>query len=43
MKKKKPQPVVLTTANTGVAEILDELINSLNTEDNLKLSAPKLK
>jgi hypothetical protein len=43
MKKQKQTPVVFTTTNTGVAEILDELVNSLNTKDNLKLSPPKLK
>lgn len=42
-KKRKPKSVVFTTANTGVSEILDELVNSLSTSDNLKLKAPKLK
>lgn len=42
-KKSKPNPVVFTSQSTGVAEILDELVNSLNTTNNLKLEKPKLK
>lgn len=43
MKKSKPTPVVFTTTNTGVSEILDDLVNSLSTTDNLKLNPPKKK
>ena len=42
-KKIKKQPVVFTPESTGVSQILDELVQSLNTTDNLKLQAPKLK
>jgi len=42
-KQPKPKPVVFTTTNTGVSEILDELVNSLANLDNLKLKGPKLK
>lgn len=42
-KKIKPQPVVFTTDQTEVGKILDDLIDSLNKSDNLKLQAPKLK
>lgn len=42
-KQPKPKPVVLTTTNTGVSEILDDLVNSLSTSNNLKLNPPKKK
>lgn len=42
-KKQKPQPVVFTPQSTGVSEILEELVQSLQTVDNLKLEKPKLK
>jgi hypothetical protein len=42
-KQPKPKPVVFTTANTGVSEILEDLVNSLPKGNNLKLSPPKLK
>ena len=42
-KQLKPKPVVLTTANTGVSEILEDLVNSIKNANNLNLSAPKLK
>lgn len=42
-KKIKPQRVVFTPESTGVSKILDELIESLETTDNLKLKEPKLK
>lgn len=43
-KKQKPAPVVLTTTNTGVAEIFDDLLKSLHNMDNmLTLFPPKLK
>jgi len=42
-KKIKKQPVVFTPESTGVSQILDELVQSLNTTDNLKLEQPKLK
>lgn len=43
MKKQKQNPVIFTTTNTGVSEILDELVNSLSTSNNLKLNPPKKK
>ncbi len=39
--KIKPQPVVFTPQSTGVAEILEELVTSLKTLDNLKLEQPQ--
>ena len=43
IKLQRPKPVVFTTTNTGVSEILEDLVNSLPEGNNLKLSAPKLK
>jgi hypothetical protein len=44
MKKQiKPQPVVFTPQSTGVAEILEDLVQSLSDTNNLKLEEPKLK
>jgi|LakMenEpi03Aug12_release.lakeMendotaPanAssembly.Ray.scaffolds.fasta_scaffold319034_2 hypothetical protein len=37
----KSQPVVFTPQSTGVSEILEELITSLKTLDNLKLEEPQ--
>jgi hypothetical protein len=42
-KQPKPKPVVLTTTNTGVSEIFEDLLKSLKNANNLNLSAPKLK
>ena len=42
-KKQKPAPIVLTTANTGVSDILDELVNDMLEKCNLELNPPKLK
>jgi hypothetical protein len=39
----KPEPIVFTPETTGVSQILDELIESLQTTDNLQLKEPKLK
>lgn len=41
--KQKPQPVVFTPQSTGVSEILEELVKSLQTTDNLTLKEPQLK
>lgn len=41
--KQKSQPVVFTPQSTGVSEILEELVQSLQTVDNLTLEEPKLK
>jgi hypothetical protein len=42
-KQPKPQPVVFTPQSTGVAEILEQLVQSLPNANNLKLREPKLK
>jgi hypothetical protein len=42
-KKINPEPIVFTPETTGVSQILDELIEALQTTDNLQLEAPKLK
>lgn len=43
MKKSKPAPVVFTTDNTGVSQILDDLVKSLPSSNNLTLNPPKKK